>query len=463
MTSAANQPANGQIYIGLDFGMALTKVAVWAKLAQERDPTRFVIEFPRDSDPTNPADTNRAVHVPSALWIGNGRVHGVPSRGTRSLNRIDGIKRMLLDSWSGPRALDDSAVRVLGGSSGWTPEKLAILKLAFVLRYVDIKLEQWSARTRAGARWMKLINAAIPPEEGEFKLDSPRTRRMRSVLERAWMLAYKISNPEDGLPLADALRGVDSVYDTPLLADSQTPVEVIPEALAAACFIITSDEAKPGNWLTVDVGALTTDTSYFFFNPDPTFQVACYSTLQSKQVGTEALVRASHLVEVKGRGYLPHEAISKNSDLATNHENYERVVQGVLGAVKQAVVGAMVRHGGNVGSVIADRRPRFNILLVGGGSVNKAISPKINTWTFPGVGGCECAPCSTAQLPTSVQLLTAQSQLRPGMIPPSDHAILTIAVGLAQRRIDLPQWCNADQTPKLKIKDPPDNPYVGHN
>ncbi|MCX5650087.1 MAG: hypothetical protein NTU45_01650 [Planctomycetota bacterium] len=463
MTAAANRSANGQIYIGLDFGMALTKVAVWAKLAQERDPTRFVIEFPRDNDPANPADKNRAVHVPSALWVGNGKIYGIPTNGTRRLNRIDGIKKMMLDSWNGAATLGAPTIHTLGGLSGWNAEKLAILKLAFVLRYVDMKLEQLSARTRVGARWSKLINAAIPPEEGEFQVSSPRTKRMRSVLERAWSLIPKIGSAEQGLALADALKLVDSVYCNPLTADSQTPVEVIPEALAAACFKITSDDAKPGNWLTVDVGALTTDTSYFFFNPDPVFQIACYSTLQSKQVGTEGLVRAGHIVEIKGRGYLPHEAIAQETTLATTHENYDCVVQGVLGAVKCAVKGAIIHHGSKVASVIADGRPQFNIMLVGGGSVNKAISPKIHGWTFPGLGPVECAVCSTAQLPRVVKLLSAESLLREGAIPPNDHAILTIAVGLAQPRIDLPRWCTSAPTPKWKVKEPPDNPYVGHN
>jgi hypothetical protein len=463
MSTSVNQKYNGHIYIGLDFGMALTKVAVWAKLAQESVPTRFIIQFPRDNDQDDPQDLNRALHVPSALWIGNGRIYGVPALGTRRLARVDGLKKMLLASWGGPDQLDQTTRAQLGTTYDWSAEKLAILKLALVLRYVDMKLNAWSERTRPGANWRKLINAAVPPESGECGRTSERTQRMQVVIERAWMLAQKISDAESGLALSDAQSLVDSVINLPPIPKDRTPVEVVPEALAAACFRIAADNVGPGDWLTVDVGALTTDTSYFFFNPGQGFRVACYYTLQSRSVGTEQLVRAGHIVEVKGRGYLPHEAIARDPELARLHARFHAVKGGLLDAVKATVVAAIQHQGTDVGAIYHGGRPNFKILLVGGGSTHSALASHIRDWTLKGIGPVQYAECATAHVPKTFQILSAESVARNGTIPETDHPILTVAVGLAQPRIDLPRWQPGTPAPKVSFKDAPDNPYVGHN
>jgi hypothetical protein len=463
MSAAAGTGVNGHLYIGLDFGMALTKVAVWAKLAVEQRPTRFVVEFPKDDPMLNALDQDRAPYVPSALWTANGGIFGVPSPRARTMTRIDGIKRMLLDGWNAEEQSDPLLPEALRSDAGWNAEKLAILKLAFILRHANVAIDRWSAAAHPGARWGKLINAAIPPEEGEFLVSSSRTRRMRWVIERAWVLANRMRSRELGLAISEALSLVDAVYSMEPLADSATPVEVVPEALAAACSHITSDHATPGNWLTVDVGALTTDTAYFFFNPSQDYQIACYSTLRSKQVGMERLAPSEPTVAVKGRSYLPHEAIAMDPTLATSHPDYANVIREMIEAVKATVVGTIRHQGDNVGAVLVDGRPQFRILLVGGGAVHRAVEPMIRNWTFPGLGRVQVAECEIARLPKDIQLLTVDSKLHRRGIAPEDHPLLTLAVGLAQRRIDLPRWRNDDPEPKIVPREAPEHPYLGHN
>lgn len=463
MSAIGHRNMNGHLYIGLDFGMALTKVAVWAKLFNERAPTRFVVEFPRDHHDPAVGNRARAPHVPSALWVGNGRIYGIPPADARRLARIDDIKRLLLESWTGSHAAPLDAAGLLGGHAGWSAEKLAILKLAFVLRHVDRKVAHWSAFSRPGACWGTLVNAAIPPEEGTYEAPSKRTRLMRWLIERAWLLAKSPHMRDDGLALPEALRCVDAIYSNPPLADDITPVEVIPEALAAACSHITSNHASVGDWLTVDVGALTTDTSYFFFNPAPEYQIACYSTLRSMQVGMSQLTPATPVVDVRGIDYLPHHAIELEPSLVSKHPAYWRVVTDIGYAIR-ATAAATARHqGGNIGAVLADGRHRFKILLVGGGSAHSQISPRIRDWIFEGLGPVEKATCVLAKLPQGMQLLTCDAKLVAGTFLDSDHAILTIAAGLAQRRIDLPRWCHEAPAPRLSLREAPDNPYLGHN
>jgi hypothetical protein len=453
----------GQIYIGLDFGMALTKVAVWSKLPQARQATRFVVEFPRDNDPSNPSDPNRALHVPSSLWIGNGRIHGIPSSGTRRLHRIDGIKKMMLDGWSTTGALPEQCVSALGGEAGWCCERLAILKLAFILRYVDGRVNSWLSATHPGSRWITLINAAVPPEEGEFANNSARTIRMRSVVERAWQLAQKFTGAESGLAIKEALRLVNDVFDQPLQSPQHTRVDVIPEALAAACFHITGDTATLGNWLTVDVGALTTDISYFFFNPGRDYRVACYSSLQSRQVGTNELVGRATLIEVKGRPFLPHEALAVDPNSARSHDLYDNVIARIEGAIRGGLTGAMKHQGSNVSSVLRGSTPLWRVLLVGGGSTHDALEPRIRAWRIQGLGPVDSAECHLARLPGDVQVLGANSLVQLRRIAQTEQAILTIAVGLAQRRIDLPKWRQDAPEPAFVPRNPPEHLLHAHN
>ena len=286
---------------------------------------------------------------------------------------------------------------------------------------------------------------------------------MRSLIERAWNVAQRIRNAEDRLPIASALRLIDELYATPLLPKESTPVEVIPEALAAAHFQITAEGVEPGNWLTVDVGALTTDTSYFFFNPGHDYRIACYSTLQSTQVGTNQLVKPAQMIEVKGLHYTPHEAIARNPTLATEHADFNAVLKKIMTAVKSGLVEAMKHQGESISAIYTHGTPRFRVLLVGGGSDHQAIAPRIQSWQMEGIGRVECAMTTTARIPKSVQVLGADAVLRSSLIPTADHAILTIAVGLAQRRIDLPRWRTNDKLPRFLPKDPPDNIFVGHN
>jgi hypothetical protein len=456
----------GHIYIGLDFGMALTKVAVWAKQPQERTATRFVVEFPRDNDPLNPADKNRALHLPSALWVGHGRIHGIPAPGTRTLTRIDGIKKLMLAEWSGtPSPVPASTLGGLcaANAEDWSYEKLAILKLAFVLCDVDSRVFAYLSAAHPGARWMTLINAAVPPEQGEFTSTSERTHRMRSVVERAWKLAGLFPRTDAGLPLNEALRLVNSVYNEPLLQATKTPVDVIPEALAAACFQVTSDTATAGNWLTVDVGALTTDISYFFFNPGREYRVACYSSLQSNQVGMDSLAGRSTIIEVKGRPYLPHEALAKDPGLAIGHGEFNRVQDGISQAIRSGLRAAMIHQGSTVAALVQNQTPRWRVLLVGGGSTHPAIAPTIRNWRFEGIGPVGMATCDPASLPRDVLVLGVRERPQFHTIDPADQAILTIAVGLAQRRIDLPKWRRDDPEPRFAPKEPPENALVGHN
>lgn len=458
----------GTVYIGLDFGMALTKVAAWVKHPTQDHPIRVAVEFPRDNDPMDPRDGSRALHLPSALWIGAGRIHGIPLAGTRAMDRVDGVKQLLLRYWGCGQPLDRACTHALGTAGGWNAEKLAILKLAFVYRYVEDRIGNWLAREFPGTTWKTYVNAAIPPEEGEFRPNSPRTGRMRSVLERALVLAKRMParrTAEDAtcMSIGEALASIDALIHLPLLDLEQTPVEVIPEALAAACFRITSDDARPGHWLTVDVGALTTDLSYFFFNPLPQFQIACYHVLQSWEVGTESLVDQRRFVSVGGQQLLPHEALARAGTGAAHNPALEAVKLGISEAMRSTLTSAIRHQEERIAAVFPNQRPCFEVLLVGGGSDHAVISPFIQSWEFKGIGLTEPARSETATLPRDVGVLTAEGQHRSGGIPVRDHAILTIALGLAQPRIELPRWTLAHPQPRWIPKQVPPNPNLGHN
>lgn len=496
----------GSIYIGIDFGMALTKVAAQIRVPLRRDPIRVIVELP---DVT--ARTGLAPHIPSTVWIADNRAYAFradqypqptkqeppPPRAARGLAGLgqmlmsfmsppashaptntppladatpaDGIKAALLQEWSG-------AARIEPRFQGATASELVTIKIALVLAHARRSIHALAEREAPGCHWNTFVTCAVP-----LSGDASREQRlppMQRLVERALAYSKEISDPSVGISLVEARHQIAELVTNPPWPADRSPVRAAPESLAAALFHLQRDGQTEGNWLTVDVGGLTTDTTLFFCNPE--YEHLSYYAFHSVTGGTASL--ADDLARAtNGTVSDAHMRLSQDGQLngpaMTQAQSLKDCVIGAMKTTAIRALGKVSKHSDLFTTQHPDGRvhvkPRWRVLILGGGTVHPAISAWISQWKYaagyresdPSVT-VACGAVERSRLPSDIALLDNRANCRrisANLLNQTDEAILALAVGLAQPPWDLWEYSEArNHDPKVGPDWRGDEHYVGN-
>ena len=296
------------IQVGIDFGTSTTKIAY-----------RQV----------NPRGQVRPLIFDHGL-------EGVPAFGLPTLAMVDGDERLLVGEEAATQMLDRSwdealrafkvlvALRDSGLETGelsdgferyarmhpingrvLTPETASFVYLAYAMREARRRISELPEY--ANSRLEFLYNVCLPMQHVE---SNPVMNAFRQILakaeatERAWPYGSG----------TEWLSGNYNSYEAPPFeeAPSLQPeperVFVIPESVAEAASYVSSLRRSPGLHALIDIGAGTTDVSFFNLVDEPTGEHCYWYSSGNLPIGGLAIER---LVEMNGAGGLTAGQISE--------------------------------------------------------------------------------------------------------------------------------------------------------
>jgi hypothetical protein len=419
----------GLVIIGLDFGMALTKCAVAIQPPSQSTMEKVVVAFQEK-------EQRQRFHLPSCVWTGGGSI-ALEALGLSDVAECQlGLKRRLLDAW----AHGDQEV-----VPGACVTECGFFFLARVLARVRRAVVAHLERRYPGAEWTWVVNAATPASRGSMEVATPREAQMKALVARA--LAYVERYP-DACEVVRVEQLASAIAEADRLVEREGTarrVAVLRESLAAALFALQADDAESGTWLTVDVGALTTDTSLFFFSPDQQYRIAAYYAMTSRVGGMEPVATA-----IAARSAVPvqlaHARIASLS--ASDLESAPEF--GKLTTTVRNSVGDTLRAAWTTGNAFkhlfvdqpGGRECLFRFLLVGGGSCTRAMQAFLRRWQWHAF---KHIPPGTvvARIPHAFGILWPDGTVDHSKHPrDSDHPILAVACGLAQQPWEMPRFQN---------------------
>lgn len=448
----------GLVIIGFDFGMALTKCAVAIQPPNQTVLERVVVAF---QDP----DGEECFYLPSRVWTNSESI---------SLNKDDlhgdvdcrpELKRLLLEAWSGA----DTAVM-----PGVLVTECAFFLLTRILARVRRAVDSHLRREYPGATWTWMVNAATPCERNMLDEENAREEQMKQLM--AQVLAFVEQYPNiDGASRHVGLRA--EVAQAKQLAQRNATarrVTVVRESLAAALFALQADDAVAGTWLTVDVGALTTDTSLFFFSPetgpdDVVFRIAAYYAMTSAEGGMQLVATAlmqhdhvpPHVVDAT-IGALSAEELESMEAFTS----LTTIVSGSIANTLRIATAAEDWYDHLFSDNGLERECQFRLLLVGGGSCVPAMITFFQQWNWHVLAHVP-PDVVEARIPQAFGVLSADGVVDHDTHPhSSDHPILSIACGLAQQPWEMPRFDNLPLDPDRRRVHPPeraDPPWWGGN
>lgn len=421
---------NGLVILGLDFGMALTKCAVAVQPPGQAEMKRSVLRFRTE-------DRVEVFHVPSAVWSNRDAIslHELDLPGVTSFH--DGLKSQLLEAWAGSQSDPRSCAHA---------EELAFFLLAQVIANARRTVEAHLDREYPGARWTWMVNAATPAASASQEQVGDRERCMRALVAKA--VAYAEANPAmTGAFPAGRLRSAMAEAESAVVAKGvEKRVTILRESLAAALFALQADDAERGTWLTIDVGALTTDTSLFFFAPEEEFRVAAYYAMVSEIGGMHEVAR-SYSTANRIPVHAAHESLRNLDSRALSGNAEYRNLEGTVGESIKRTLQSTCQSQGMQSAMwhlfedhAGGRRCKFRLLLVGGGSSMPAMRERLANWrwlAFPH----DPPDAVVARVPRDFMIMSSDGVIRrASVLPDNEHPILSIACGLAQQPWEMPSF-----------------------
>lgn len=214
---------------------------------------------------------------------------------------------------------------------------------------------------------------------------------------------------------------------------------MFPETHAAMTAYTLLPQSEKGLYAIVDIGAGTTDVSFFWLQKDEAKTAAWYYTAGTESVGMDDVDRA--LVPVFGDAddvRAAREAMNRDS-LAGQSERIAPIEKKAY--VHYAKIHDAATNVDQRDWAWCDRGVcQFKLFLVGGGSlcepmVNKLrrVPPKGTSWA--GKPERLTVPTKMAvQLPTGEKSTIREQQLMP------DSSLMLLALGLSHRRPDIPEY-----------------------
>lgn len=432
---AAGEPAarNRRVTVGLDFGTSSSKCC----FLEEGPGKRFTALAFQGKERARLLFNTILVHSEGTLEFGPDLT---PSREQTCVRSFKMCLLCQARNESGgnpvpcPRCSAERPGHFRLGQRWLSAEDISTLYLSVVLGETLFAIQRGLG---VGASSLRVnVNAAAPLDQlQEFG-------SVGEYFDRCFFYALRLA--ESGAPrrrwhVDDALRCLAEVRREPPPETSLSPTRVFPETHAAMTAYTLLPQSEKGLYAIVDIGAGTTDVSFFWLQKDEAKAAAWYYTAGTESVGMDDVDRA--LVPVFGDAddvRAAREAMNRDS-LAGQSERIAPIEKKAY--VHYAKIHDAATNVDQRDWAWCDRGVcQFKLFLVGGGSlcepmVNKLrrVPPKGTSWA--GKPERLTVPTKMAvQLPTGEKSTIREQQLMP------DSSLMLLALGLSHRRPDIPEY-----------------------
>lgn len=315
--TVAQHPASKRealsVTVGLDFGTCATKCVINLE-ASDRGRDKFLaLAFP------SKVARHGILCVPTAIGVRNGEL--VFGEGAEDLPEEHVIRSFKMaipcigKAWGSYRSPFTTSVpghfNIRGKDLSATD--LAALYLAVVLRQIKHQLCQYVGR---GAKVSVFLNLAAPlnqlvqttvgPDHEEtlgttddMVRDTTVSSEYIALGQRSLLLSKCCQNP---WPLEDAMAALKRVKAQPILPLAESPAYVVPETLAAIAGFVNRPGTRSGRFMTLDVGAGSTDVSVFWLEKHDGKIKPWYYASRSLHLGMDAIDSALATVTESSEG-----------------------------------------------------------------------------------------------------------------------------------------------------------------
>jgi len=239
------------VVVGVDFGTSTTKV-VWQDLSDNHFETFL----------WNPGILGiSGLLLPSSVVIRNNAIHLAPAEDdTRGDDiRLSSIKMCVLCRSNpsicgcGNPIAKDGIIYIPGTAKGYPAGVVACLLLAYVFSQIEARLKRQFPEEDLGLIW----NVGCPMD---YLDEIDRKHEWETMVGAAMALRQKVANPASISLLAEVANCLDN-FVVPTQEERNYSVQ--PEGLAAVKAFLESPHGESKTYAIVDVGAGTTEVSFF--------------------------------------------------------------------------------------------------------------------------------------------------------------------------------------------------------
>lgn len=254
--------------IGIDFGTSTTKVCIRESLGEMED----VKTFPINLDDSNPGMGQ--LLYPSLVAIDSGRLYFGTEAQRRDSSRAVALPYLKvclaceaegggdpLGTCRGMRAQGtDRCTGIFpyslkGEPSPFKASEAVVLFLAWVMGHARRRVpEALLGRSSVGFTY----NLGVPVDQ--FDPTSPLRNAYQKVAYFAWLLSDGVTQ---GIPLSQALNWLSQIKNLEPPPSEKSMVHLCPETGASIASCVLSPETPSGLYGLIDIGAWTTDISFF--------------------------------------------------------------------------------------------------------------------------------------------------------------------------------------------------------
>jgi hypothetical protein len=309
------------------------------------------------------------------------------------------------------------------------------------------------------------LNPLIGSVDNEGGRDAGRDR----ILEKEYLVigqrALRLSNCcFQPWPFKDAMDRLEMERSKPILPHSESPAYVVPETHAAIAGFMNRPDTRSGKFMTLDVGAGSTDVSLFWLEKYDSFPKAWYYASGSLHQGMDALDRllANVTGQFEGRSARARrEALQQEENGLKRHRSECAGLLASIDKHRRTTFGSAYRmekrpdHWGN--------RKEADIvsLLIGGGARVDLVQDLNLGPLWPNMIGGPAPKVLDLDV-TKWVLDPLGGERRLAEIAADGHRpyLLIIAEGLANKIVDIPPFGSIESTeqigPRKRIPIPPD-------
>lgn len=465
--SVPQVPRTIAVTIGLDFGTSSTKCVVNVEGYRNGRHRYLAVTFP------SAAYSNGTLCVPTSIGVSGKRfVFGEEAEKLPEDHVIRSLKMALPcmgTAWGDYEAPFATASRpgyfTMCGHS-FSAADLATLYLANIIRQVKVQLKRYLP---PDTHVQVYLNLAAPLDQlvrvpgGKVQDDTKVEPLLRDTLlsEHYDMLGQKCLRAStllsDSLDLQDAAEIIQRLKDEPRLPFDKSPAYIVPETLAAIASYVNRPGTRSGRFMTLDVGAGSTDVSVFWLEKRSGTVKAWYYAAASLHTGMDAIDRSLRSITQRYSG----------ASIRQRRERFQQRQGGLMACREPChqVLAQIDRHRRQTfgrGYSKEPQRPiwgdvnraRVTLLLVGGGAQVDLIQEVAGQQLWENVIG---GPTVEILGPDMEHVLLPDGKECP-IDDLSDLAaqvhLLIIADGLAKRIVDIPPFdtCNEPATTPIPVK-----------
>lgn len=444
------------VTIGLDFGTCATKCVVNLEGAECGRDKFLAIAFP--------SETSRlgVLCVPTAIGVHDGNLHFCGGADHLREDCVIRSFKMAIPcigtTWGAyrcPLMLRDAPGHFEICGRHLSASDLAAMYLAVILRQIRQQVSQHVGRKRDMTVFLNLaapLNQLVGIShescspgtcdlEDEMVRDTAISREYIALGQRSLFLSECCQNP---WPVEEAVDALKRAKEQPILTLEDSPAYVVPETLAAIAGYVNRPGTLSGRFMTLDVGAGSTDVSVFWLEKHGGKIKPWYYASRSLHVGMDAIDRD-----------LEHATRSlAGGSLRARRESLQRS-DGSLGCYRQEcqdTIDAIDKHRRTTfgygyskekcASIWGDRhRADIVLLMIGGGCAVDLVQDVASADLWNNVIGKPDVEMPGLDVTKYILGPDGREHKIDELSKFEEHLhLLIIAEGLAHKIVDIPEW-----------------------